>query len=59
MKEPTMRAIYIDKDIPKALLVKAFKPIWPGIVFTPLSPSRYEDMPEPGVAWAPLGARPE
>lgn len=42
-----MRAIYFDKDIPKALIVKALKPIWPGVVFTPLSPSRYEDMPEP------------
>jgi threonine dehydrogenase-like Zn-dependent dehydrogenase len=42
-----MRAIYLDKNIPKALLVKAFKPVWPGVVFTPLSPSRYEDMPEP------------
>ncbi len=42
-----MRAIYLDKDIPKALLVKALKPVWPGVVFTPLSPSRYEDMPEP------------
>jgi threonine dehydrogenase-like Zn-dependent dehydrogenase len=42
-----MRAIYLDKDIPKALIVKVLKPIWPGVVFTPLSPSRYEDMPEP------------
>jgi threonine dehydrogenase-like Zn-dependent dehydrogenase len=42
-----MRAIYTDKDIPKVLIVKALKPIWPGVVFTPLSPSRYEEMPEP------------
>lgn len=42
-----MRAIYLDKDIPKALIVKALKPIWPGIVFTSLSPSRYAEMPEP------------
>jgi len=42
-----MRAIYLDKDIPKALIVKALKPLWPGVVFSPLSPSRYEDMPEP------------
>jgi threonine dehydrogenase-like Zn-dependent dehydrogenase len=42
-----MRTIYLDKDIPKALVVKILKPIWPGVVFTPLSPSRYEEMPEP------------
>lgn len=42
-----MRAIYLDKDIPKALLVKALKRVWPEVVFSPLSPSRFEDMPEP------------
>jgi threonine dehydrogenase-like Zn-dependent dehydrogenase len=42
-----MRAIYIDKNIPKGLLVKVLKPIWPGVVFSPLSISRYEDLPEP------------
>ncbi len=42
-----MRAIYVDKDIPKVLIVKALKPIWPGVVFSPLSPSHYEDMAEP------------
>lgn len=42
-----MRTIYLDKDIPKALAVKMLKPIWPGVTFTPLSPSRYEEMPEP------------
>lgn len=43
----TVRAIYIDKDIPKALVVKALKPIWPGVVFTFLSLARYAEMPEP------------
>jgi threonine dehydrogenase-like Zn-dependent dehydrogenase len=42
-----VRAIYVDKDIPRALLVKALKPIWPGVVFTLLSPARFADMPEP------------
>jgi threonine dehydrogenase-like Zn-dependent dehydrogenase len=42
-----MRAIYVDKNIPKGLLVKVLKPIWPNVVFSPLSISRYEDMPEP------------
>jgi threonine dehydrogenase-like Zn-dependent dehydrogenase len=43
----TMRAIYVDKDIPRILLVKALKPIWPGVVFSALSPSRIADLPEP------------
>ncbi|UCC86881.1 MAG: alcohol dehydrogenase catalytic domain-containing protein [Anaerolineales bacterium] len=42
-----MRTIYVDKNIPKVLLVKALKPLWPGVVFSPLSPARYEEMPEP------------
>jgi threonine dehydrogenase-like Zn-dependent dehydrogenase len=43
----TMRAIYVDRDIPKALLVNALRGIWPGVVFSPLSPSRFADIPEP------------
>jgi threonine dehydrogenase-like Zn-dependent dehydrogenase len=49
-----MRAIYFDKDIPKALVVKALKPLWSGVVFTPLSPTRYVELPEPalpGLRW--------
>jgi threonine dehydrogenase-like Zn-dependent dehydrogenase len=42
-----MRAIYFEKNIPKGLIVKALKPIWPGVVFSPLSVTRYENMPEP------------
>ncbi len=42
-----MRAIYFDKDIPKALVVKALKPLWSGVVFTSLSPTRYVELPEP------------
>jgi threonine dehydrogenase-like Zn-dependent dehydrogenase len=44
-----VRAIYVDKDIPKALLVKVLKPVWPQVVFSPLSPSRFEDIPEPAL----------
>ena len=49
-----MRTIYFEKDIPKVLLVKALRPIWPGIVFSPLSPTRLADIPEtplPGPRW--------
>lgn len=42
-----MRAIYVDKHIPKVLFVKGLRRIWPEVVFSPLSPSRYADLPEP------------
>jgi len=44
-----MRTIYLDKDIPRALLIKALKPIWPGVVFSRLSIVRFEDVPEPAL----------
>lgn len=49
-----MKSIYVDKDIPRMLLVKAAKPLWPGIVFSPLSPARFRDLgdaPLPGPRW--------
>jgi len=55
-----MRTIYLDKDIPKALLIKALRPIWPGVVFTPLSPTRdvvVPDPPLPGARWVRLRNR--
>ena len=42
-----MRAIYVDKDIPRMLLVKALKPLWPGVVFSRLSSARFADIGEP------------
>jgi threonine dehydrogenase-like Zn-dependent dehydrogenase len=44
-----MRSIYVDKNIPKGLMVKVLKPIWPGVVFSPLSITRFEDLPEPNL----------
>lgn len=55
-----MRAIYFEKNIPKGLLVKALKPIWPGVVFSPLSITHYEDMIEPelpGPRWVKVQNR--
>ncbi len=49
-----MRTIYIEKHIPKALLTKALRPLWPGVVFSPLSPTRFVDLPDeplPGPRW--------
>jgi threonine dehydrogenase-like Zn-dependent dehydrogenase len=42
-----MQAIYVDKDIPKVLIVKALRPLWPQVVWTPLSPAGLEQAPDP------------
>ncbi len=49
-----MRAIYVDKDIPRMLAVKALKPLWPGVVYSRLSSARFADIgepPLPGPRW--------
>jgi threonine dehydrogenase-like Zn-dependent dehydrogenase len=49
-----MRTIYFEKNIPKILLVKALQPVWPGVVYSPLSPTRFEEIPDgplPGPNW--------
>ena len=42
-----MRAIYVDKHVPRVLLTKAVAPLWPGFVWTPLSSARAADLPDP------------
>lgn len=42
-----MRAIYIDKIIPRYLAVRSLKGLWPGVVWSPLSHARFADLPEP------------
>ncbi|NOZ71720.1 MAG: alcohol dehydrogenase catalytic domain-containing protein [Chloroflexi bacterium] len=44
-----MRTIYVDKNIPRMLLVKALKPLWPNVIFSPLSPAHFADLPEPAL----------
>jgi L-iditol 2-dehydrogenase len=49
-----MRAIYVDKDIPRLLLTKAITPLWKGFLWTPFSAARvssFEDLPLPGPRW--------
>ncbi len=49
-----MRTIFFEKDILKILAVKALRPIWPGIIFSSLSPTRFREIPEkplPGGKW--------
>jgi threonine dehydrogenase-like Zn-dependent dehydrogenase len=50
-----MRTIYFEKDIPRVLLARALRPIWPGVVFSSLSPTRFDEMAEaplPDPHWA-------
>src|SRR3972149_6570034 len=44
-----MRAIYIDKNIPRALMVKALRGAWPGIVWSAPPPAHVVDVPEPAL----------
>jgi threonine dehydrogenase-like Zn-dependent dehydrogenase len=49
-----MRMIYFEKNIPKILLTKALQPIWPAVIYSFLSPTRFVEMPEkplPGPRW--------
>jgi threonine dehydrogenase-like Zn-dependent dehydrogenase len=49
-----MRAIYVDKHIPRMLLTKTIAPLWQDFVWTPLSAARaglLDDMPLPGPRW--------
>ncbi|PWB74974.1 MAG: hypothetical protein C3F07_06575 [Anaerolineales bacterium] len=50
----TMRAIYVDKHIPRVLLTKAIAPLWKDFVWTPLSAARagsLGEVPLPGPRW--------
>ena len=49
-----MRTIYFEKSIPKILLTKVLRPVWPAVIYSRLSPTRFVDLPEkelPGPAW--------
>jgi threonine dehydrogenase-like Zn-dependent dehydrogenase len=49
-----MRTICFEKNIPKILLAKALQPIWPGVVYSPLWPSQFKELPDeplPGRNW--------
>ncbi len=42
-----MRAIYVDKNIPRMLGVKALKRVWPDVAYSRLSSARFADVGEP------------
>ncbi len=51
-----MRTIFVEKVIPKMLVVKALRPIWAGVVWTPLSAARVAEIEEPPLP-GPRGLR--
>jgi threonine dehydrogenase-like Zn-dependent dehydrogenase len=49
-----MRTICFEKDIPRILLAKALRPLWPGVVYSALSPTQFKEVPDeplPGPNW--------
>ncbi len=51
-----MRTIFVEKVIPKMLVVKALRPIWAGVVWTPFSAARVAEIEEPPLP-GPRGLR--
>ncbi len=52
-----MRTIYIDKNLPRMFMVQMLRPVWPGVVWSPLSPVHVVDLEEPplpGPKWLRL-----
>ena len=47
-----MRAIYVEKNIPRMLTVKALRDIWPGVVWSPLSPAHVVEIQDPALPGA-------
>jgi len=44
-----MHTLYFEANVPKVLITKALRPVWPGVIWSPLSPSRFADLPEPAL----------
>lgn len=49
-----MKTICFDNSIPKIVCAMVLKPIWPGVKYSPLAPTRLKDVPDeplPGPHW--------
>jgi threonine dehydrogenase-like Zn-dependent dehydrogenase len=49
-----MRTIYFELNISRALVTKALRRLWPGVVWSPVSPTRFATLPDaplPGPRW--------
>jgi threonine dehydrogenase-like Zn-dependent dehydrogenase len=50
----SLRSLVLQRDIPRALAVKALRGVWPGVIWSPFSPVRLADLgtpPLPGPEW--------
>src|SRR4030065_883955 len=47
-----MRSVYVDKNVPRFLAVRTLHPLWPGVVWRPLSPARVRQVADPGLPGA-------
>jgi threonine dehydrogenase-like Zn-dependent dehydrogenase len=45
-----MQTFYFEVKIPKVLITKALRRVWPGVIWSPLSPSRFATLPDPPLA---------
>lgn len=55
-----IRTIYVEKNIPRILAVKLLGPLWPDVIFSPLSPVRYTTVAVdglPGSRWVQVRNR--
>jgi threonine dehydrogenase-like Zn-dependent dehydrogenase len=55
-----VRAVYFEINIPKVLATKALRPLWPGVVWSPASPTTVANLPEPalpGPRWIKVANR--
>jgi threonine dehydrogenase-like Zn-dependent dehydrogenase len=51
-----VRTIFVEKALPRMLAVKALRPLWGGVIWSPLSAARVADLEEPPLP-GPRGVR--
>lgn len=55
-----MKAVYVEKDLPRMLAVKALRGLWPGVIWSPISPAHVVEMADPilpGARWVRVKTR--
>ena len=44
-----MQSLFFDVSVARILMTKALAPVWPGVFFSPLSPVRFAELPDPSL----------
>lgn len=55
-----MKAVFVEKNLPRMLAVKILRKMWPGIIWSPISPAHIVEMPDPilpGAHWVRVRTR--